>query len=110
MNTEDFINCPRILLQPLLEVTEDLQWSEETNTDMCIFLSTPRSLGISEYASAPMYGKLGKPVELTYRVERFKLLQHPEELELFDTIYNATTQGKGPAEVMLEMLATSMRR
>lgn len=104
----EYIECPSTILEPLLAITEDMHWGKGAIRNLSLYDCTPRTLCISEHVSAPLYSKMSAQHALTYRVERYLLIEHEKELALFDTIYAATLQGKGAGEVMLEMLAKSM--
>ncbi len=44
------------------------------------------------------------------RIERFKLLQFPDDVNMFDTLVAATSRGPNAADVIFDMLMSSIHR
>lgn len=103
----DSIQCPWSVLNPLIEVTNQQAQSIHAYNHASLFECNPRTLGIHYVGRTKRQGK-DHYTSNNFRIERYMLNQDEELETLFDTIYSATLEGKGPAETMLEMLGTSL--
>ena len=103
------IKCPWVVLAGLFVKSHKHIISVSSLYTASLFECNPRTLGVILQRLSTRRNQ-PRMIENVLRVERYKFLYDTNALNLFDTIYAATLKDKASAEIMLEMLGTSLER
>jgi len=104
--------CPWVVVKDICEYCSKGRPIPHNQSTVTIWPHSQRTLGIilTHISPTGRHSNRTAKADTPIRIERFNLTYAPEQLERFDTIMAALSQGKESARIILQMLATSLQK